>query len=369
VGGDPLQKFQVGQPFKPKAETFNTFVDAARAHRQRQHDRGRQPHGEFRQTGIIRVRNDSGADRDRFDILGINTPVITPADNLQHFQNHVVQSVVTPTTSSHQGQFVVLLEPIASGQIGRAYVSGVCPARLYLQSSAVTDVRAAEVRNGNTDSLEPSTWGSAAVLWHDPYPTGATGPQNVWAVVRLGNQVSLSQQQAFSALHAYNSEDQTLSSSGDETLKIDTKHIDQGGIWSLSTSGSTEGELTVNATGLFRVNLTIDVGFYSTGPGSTDTSLGGKAWIEKSPSVYTWGRVLSSLVKANVWYYATGGGYGWHGTGSRTILINATQGDKYRVRIEQGGEGHTVAFYAPIISVPPGYPGMEIGCSWVWTPV
>ena len=44
----------------------------------------------------IMVKNNTGADRDRFDVLGISGPIISPADNLVEFQNRVAMvGVVT----------------------------------------------------------------------------------------------------------------------------------------------------------------------------------------------------------------------------------------------------------------------------------
>ncbi len=56
---DTLKKVKSGEPLKIPVVTFNTFVDAAR---------------DFRCSGIALVKNASGLDRGRFNILGRPSP-------------------------------------------------------------------------------------------------------------------------------------------------------------------------------------------------------------------------------------------------------------------------------------------------------
>lgn len=124
--GDTFKKVQSGDPLRIPAETFNTFVDTARDFKSRRQSRTRKSQVEFRQTGIVPVKNNSGADRERFDVLGIDRPIFTPNDSLTSFQNQVAFVGVTPTEVDHLGRFVVLMEPVQSGAIGQACISGVC---------------------------------------------------------------------------------------------------------------------------------------------------------------------------------------------------------------------------------------------------
>ena len=121
--GPTLRKVQRGQPLSIPAETFNTFIDVAQDYKSRQHRQ--QP---SRTTGtlhpeVVLVKNVSGADRQRFDILGIDGLLITPADNLPAFRNRPVFTGTTPTIADHHGRFVILLEPLAAGRIGSALPS------------------------------------------------------------------------------------------------------------------------------------------------------------------------------------------------------------------------------------------------------
>ena len=67
--GDHLKKVQSGDPLRIPVATFNTMIDTARDHQQRQQGREQTSFPAFRQSGIVLARNDSGSDRDRFDVL------------------------------------------------------------------------------------------------------------------------------------------------------------------------------------------------------------------------------------------------------------------------------------------------------------
>jgi len=71
---DPLKKVKPGDPLVIPAPTFNTFVDAANDFLGRRHDQFQGSSPAARHNGIVLVRNDSGADRDRFDVLGVSAP-------------------------------------------------------------------------------------------------------------------------------------------------------------------------------------------------------------------------------------------------------------------------------------------------------
>ena len=97
--GDSLKKVQSGDPLVIPAQTFNTFVDAARDYQQRAQNRGQKAQPGFRQTGIVPVKNVSGYDCGRFDVLGIDSPVFTPTDSLDAFKNQVALKNNTPAAN------------------------------------------------------------------------------------------------------------------------------------------------------------------------------------------------------------------------------------------------------------------------------
>jgi len=74
--GDPLKKVQPGDPIDGiPAETFNTFIDAALDFKARTRGLGQKATPQAPQRTIIPVKNLSGADRNRFDVLEISQPL------------------------------------------------------------------------------------------------------------------------------------------------------------------------------------------------------------------------------------------------------------------------------------------------------
>jgi hypothetical protein len=65
------------------AEAYNAFLDAAQRRARAQAVFGTEASQFFRQSGIVKVRNASGADQGRFAVLGLTEPIILPADNAQ----------------------------------------------------------------------------------------------------------------------------------------------------------------------------------------------------------------------------------------------------------------------------------------------
>ncbi len=175
--GDVLKKVQPGDTLRIPAATFNTFIDAARDFRSRQQTSHQNAQPGFRQSGIVLVKNASGSDRGRFNVLGIDSPIFTPTDNEEEFKNKVALSCVTPAAAGHTGKFVILMEPIANNEIGLACVHGVCPVKINITDE---DQQYADISNGETDKLKSSCTGAAHILWAEP------GTGEKWAIVRLG---------------------------------------------------------------------------------------------------------------------------------------------------------------------------------------
>ena len=125
---DIFKKVQPGQRLQIPAETYNAFVDAVRDQRSRQHNLLRDVEDQFRQSTIIKVKNTSGDDLDRFGILAFEDPIVGPDDNLQQFKNQVNLHGVTPLDSCKR--FCVLLEPLEKDAIGRGIVAGATPVKL-----------------------------------------------------------------------------------------------------------------------------------------------------------------------------------------------------------------------------------------------
>lgn len=172
-----MKKVKSGDALVIPAQTFNTFIDAARDFRARQQGSAQTAQQSFRSSGIILVKNASGYDQDRFAVLGIDSPVITPTDNEDEFKNRPALRGVTPAEASHTGRFIILAEPLADGEIGRAFAHGVCPVKVNVINA---NHRFADVNDGVAGSLKSGLTGAALILWAE------SGTGEVWAVVRLG---------------------------------------------------------------------------------------------------------------------------------------------------------------------------------------
>lgn len=173
---DELKKVQPGAPLRIPAAAYNAFIDAAVEMRNRRFDRSSTQNSQS-DTQTILVRNDSGEDRDRFEVLGIDAPIIDPDDNSQAFTDRIALCGVVPHEDGHQGRFVILAEPLATGKIGRAWVAGVCVTKVDVRDAAHGF---ADIADGEMGHLQSSTSGAATILWK---PDGI-GIQ--WAVIRFG---------------------------------------------------------------------------------------------------------------------------------------------------------------------------------------
>jgi hypothetical protein len=141
-----------------------------------------------RDSSVVMVRNNSGSAVDRFEVLGINTPIVSYSQNADTFQDRAALNCSTPS-ESHYGQFCITIEPIANGEIGRAVVSGVVQAKVTMPDGAAGWLASdaplfADVTPGDRQVLQPCLAGNARVLWIND-AAGTTGDA-CWALVCIG---------------------------------------------------------------------------------------------------------------------------------------------------------------------------------------
>jgi hypothetical protein len=129
-------------------------------------------------TPILAKNNTTGAVR-RWGVLSVAGVVFTPSgatgNATQQFQDQPVLSGGLPTGGS---AFVVAVEPIAAGKIGRVAVAGVVQAKINVVSESDTFATA---KDGDLTQLTSAASGEAQILWKEP-GTGASK----WAIVRFG---------------------------------------------------------------------------------------------------------------------------------------------------------------------------------------
>ena len=127
----------------------------------------------------ILVKNAAGSAVNRWGVMSIAGVVFTPSGATgaatQQFQDQPVLSGGLPTGGT---SFVVAVEPIASGKIGRCAVAGVVQAKINVVSSSDTFATA---KDGDLTQLTSSSSGEATILWKE----SGTGTGK-WALVRFG---------------------------------------------------------------------------------------------------------------------------------------------------------------------------------------
>ena len=160
--GDAMKKVQPGDRLEIPAETFNTFIDTARAFRAERQNLGVAARERPMDHAVTRIRNDSGAARARHAVLGVSGVVFLPGDNLAEFLSAPVLKGVTPDADEHAGRFVVLLEPVDAGKIGLALAVGVTPVVVDMQSADHTH---ADVTDQDASQLTSAEEGAARILW------------------------------------------------------------------------------------------------------------------------------------------------------------------------------------------------------------
>jgi hypothetical protein len=173
--GDQFRKVLPGDPLKIPAEAWNALVDLSQDQKNQRHDQLSQTEGTSRQTTLAKVRNQTGVDLDRFSIVALGAPIITPAANLTEFKRQVSFQGLVPSTGTGP-RFGVLLEPLKNNLIGTAAIGGCVITRVSVGSVAYN---AAETIVGQNGYLRSVPHGPASVLWIES--TGAIR----WAVIRF----------------------------------------------------------------------------------------------------------------------------------------------------------------------------------------
>ena len=177
----PLNKVRAGDPLVIPAATFNTFIDAAREHRARQHTTRVPPSHAARDRAVILVRNETGALGPRYGVVGLDGPIINRADNAVQFFERIALRGALPS-AAHRGRFAILLEPLAPLAIGRACIAGITLAQVWMASESDPF---ADLELGDVTRLRSGALGGAQLLWIEP-PEARDTPNIAWALVRLG---------------------------------------------------------------------------------------------------------------------------------------------------------------------------------------
>lgn len=180
-----LARVTRGSPLGITASTFNAIAAAANDFQAREAEKLQAtPASALTTTRSILVKNDTGADQNRYSVLGLGAATVTPGgDDDDVFLDRVVVSGVVPDYALHRGRFAILLEPASAGAVVSAAVEGLV--QVQVNDVGQGGLKTAEIVHGSTTHLELIGYGSAAVI----YRPG--GPGAEWSIVKFGTAPSI----------------------------------------------------------------------------------------------------------------------------------------------------------------------------------
>lgn len=169
------RKAQRGSVGDRSARRTNDLSEVAVAYKRTQ--RGIVPSRGFTSADTVLVLNESGATQATGAVMHITGCAITPSDDAEVVYDSPVLTVDVPSGDNiGTGVVVVLLEPLADGQVGAAAIDGACFAQVSV-SDADHDY-AVEIASDAT-KFESASSGNVRIL----YKPAGTGVK--WCVVRL----------------------------------------------------------------------------------------------------------------------------------------------------------------------------------------
>lgn len=174
-------KVREGDRLNIPAATYNAFVDAAQYVASQRGGKSPTSPDTYSFDKIL-IRNDSGADIERFRALAIRNPLTLPTDNLDDFKNRVVMSANTPAYGD-ENRWGITLEPIANGQLGEAVLSGVTIAWINLTTAGDKSVEMV----AGSNVIKGGQVGLGTILWVAGGVGAATATGAQWAVIRIGD--------------------------------------------------------------------------------------------------------------------------------------------------------------------------------------
>lgn len=174
------KKVRVGEPLRITAKCWNRVLDTISTQPEY-----RTSAKDFARTNLlVQVLNTTSSTIDVWGVLEVSGVVNDPtAGNSSAAQWHDTP-IITGTTPSGTtaAKFVIAVEPIKAGKIGRAAIEGVVQCKLDIK--AESDLFASA--QASTTALKSGPAGEAAILWKE----SGTGSDK-WGLIRIGNVRSL----------------------------------------------------------------------------------------------------------------------------------------------------------------------------------
>ena len=132
-----MKKVKSREKFRVKAETWNSFINAAEFVKQRQADMKSQTGRRDTKSGTVMLRNGTDAILEQFAVVSIGNLIITPTDNEPEFrQSMPVFEALLLSASNKDKPFAVLQKPLAKKECGIALVAGITPVKINVSSES-----------------------------------------------------------------------------------------------------------------------------------------------------------------------------------------------------------------------------------------
>ena len=174
-----MEKVKAGDSVVIRASTWNAFIDAANFTQQMKQNRlgyGLKSGNGF---GIIPLKNCESQTYDRFSALVITGICITPDTNRDEFVSCPAVFQGNKMTEDREDKpYAITLEPIQAGEIGRAMIMGITPAKVTVNDSE--DGYAVPKAGSSSGEMESATTGVARILWK------GSGSGSQWCILQLG---------------------------------------------------------------------------------------------------------------------------------------------------------------------------------------
>lgn len=119
---------------------------------------------DFYQASRAYVKNTTAAKVSAFEVLALDSPVITRQENNPEFFGAPTFNGVAPDIDLHKGKFAILQEPAMPGDTVRAVIAGGTWAWLNVVDE---DDTTAEIADGVRAYVETGTSGTAKIIWKE----------------------------------------------------------------------------------------------------------------------------------------------------------------------------------------------------------
>jgi len=181
-----MEKVRAGEAVSIKAATWNSFVDAAEFASRARRLVGAKGVDAGLDGCMVLLRNGNGETLPRFGALVLSDAVIPHDSASEEFESDIPAFDGVPAEDDGEEEggerdarpFAIAVEPIPNGEIGRALVFGVTPAKVDIVHEE--DACAEPVPGSSTGAMRSTNVGYARIVWKED------GTGEKWCFLRLG---------------------------------------------------------------------------------------------------------------------------------------------------------------------------------------